>query len=281
MKHTYPYFLDPLVPYHRNSIPVYVNTNRIEFFYQYKKPDEELYIGEIDTSNLELMPVSYIMSRINYYFLRKQYLDESVPDDITKRLLPKICWLTDSLFKTGFEHPIAVHYNPRIQKNVIHPGSIRGVVIRLFQNNSNVKCLYFNTGGVKFDYVDSLQVFTKEELLKHKDNIEIELVADHGSIIPHINLDVTSVKKNVSKWHDFVYRRLTSPSFSIFCNKDIEILKPWYASKEDAKIEIDIHSNTENWDDIVCKCVVLSILGKSYESEAFSITHKLLFDTPK
>jgi hypothetical protein len=66
--------------------------------------------------------------------------------------------------------------------------------------------LYFNTGGVDFDFMKSLKIFKKEDVIQYTQNIEIELVADHGSIIPHFNLDVTSVVPNVEIWHDFIYR---------------------------------------------------------------------------
>jgi hypothetical protein len=281
MEQFYPYVLDPQVPYHRDAIPVYGTTDRIEFFYQYKRPNEELYIGNIDSKHLKFSTATDHISRIKDWFLKQHYLDSNVSDVALDRIFPQLCWLTDSLFKTGFKHPVCSHYNPRIEQNVIHPGSIRNLVINWFCKDSPVYCLYFNTGGVDFDFINSLQVFSKDDLIKYTENIEIELVADHGAIIPHINLDVKSVVPNVEKWHTFIYRRLTSPTFTIFCDKDIEILKPWYTSKEDANIEIEILGGTESWYDTVCKCAVLSILGKNYESDSFSIKHKILFDTPQ
>jgi hypothetical protein len=280
MKKFYPYDLQPTDPYHLNWIPVYGTLERIEFFYKYKRISENIYIGNIDSNHLKLSTARDHISKIEDWFLRQSYLDSNVSNKASKRIFPKLCWLTNSLFKNSFDYPVCSHYNPRIQQNVIHPGSIRNLVINWFRKDSPVYCLYFNTGGVDFDFMKNLEIFTKENLISYTKNIEIELVADHGAIIPHINLDSTSVVPNVEKWNTFVYRRLTSPSFTIFCNRDIKILAPWYTSKEDANIEIEIHSASENeyWDDIVCKCAVLSVLGKSYESESFSIKHKLSFD---
>lgn len=293
MKQFYPYVLPPTDPYHFNAIPVFGTFERIEFFYKYKRASENLYIGNINAKHLKFSTASSHLSRVENYFLQKQYLDSEVPNDITKRLVPKLCWLTDSLFKTGFKYPVCVHYNPRIKENVIHPGSIRNLVINLFQTDYEVSCLYFNTGGVNFDFMQSLQIFSKDELSKYTKNLEIELVADHGAIIPHINLDgptsqvaaSAAIIPNVSKWHEFVYRRLISPSFTIFCNIDIGMLKPWYVAKvEDAEIEININPEklqvNEVYDDIICKAVILSIIGKSYSSPALTIKHKLSFSTP-
>lgn len=285
MRNLYPYNLPSDDPYHLETIPVFGTEERIDFFHKYKRPTENLYIGNIHAKHLALRTSSDVIPRINDYFLQEQFLDETVPDDITKRLLPKICWLADSFFKTGFTQPILAHYNPRIQKNVVHPGSIRGIIIRLFHQDLNVNCMYFNTGGVVFDFMESLRILTRDELLSYKENIEIEMVADHGSIIPHINLDIRAIKPNVKRWQEFVYRRLISPSFTIFCNRDINILAPWYVAKvEDAEIEIDIDIEklqvNEVYDDIICKAVILSIIGKSYSSPSLTVKHKLSFSTP-
>ena len=278
MKNFYPYKLPSDDPYHLETIPVFGTEERVDFFHKYKRPTEHLYIGNIHAKHLALRTSSDVIPRINDYFLQKQFLDETVSDDITKRLLPKICWLADSFFKTGFTHPILVHYNPRIQQNVIHPGSIRSIIIRLFHPTLNVNCMYFNTGGVDFDFMESLKILTRDQLLRYKDTIEIEMVADHGSIIPHINLDVRAVKTNIKRWQEFVYRRLTSPTFSIFCNRNIKILRPWYVARvEDANIEIVID---EIDDDNICKAVILSIIGKSYSSPSLTVNHKLTFSTP-
>jgi len=274
----YPYSLSPTTWFHLETIPVFGTEERVDFFHKYKRKTENLYIGNIHAKHLALRTSSDVIPRINDYFLQEQFLDENVPNDITKRLLPKICWLADSFFKIGFTHPLLVHYNPRIQKNVIHPGSIRSIIIRLFHQTSSINCMYFNTGGVDFDFMKSLRILTRDELLSYKDSMEIEMVADHGSIIPHINLDIWAVKTNIKRWQEFVYRRLTSPTFSIFCNQDIKILRPWYVARvEDANIEIIIN---EVNDDNICKAVILSIIGKSYSSSSLTVNHKLTFSTP-
>lgn len=271
MKLTYPYSLDKDVPFHLETIPVYGMNERIDFFYKYKRKTENLYIGNINKGHLLLRESRSLFESISKYLKRKDFSDSRILDDFSKRLLPKVCWLTDVFYKQGFKLPIAVHWNPRIRANVIHPGSVRNHVIKLFQTTDPVYCLYFNTGGVEFDFMKNLSVFP----LTPSNNLEFEMVADHGSIIPHINLDVSSNASSLEKWHEFIYRRLTSPTFSIKSNIDIDILKPWYAP--DAKIEIRIE-NTNNLDDL-CRCVILAIIGKSYQSPTLSVKHHIEFST--
>jgi hypothetical protein len=278
MKNFYPYKLPSQEPFHLETIPVFGTEERIDFFYKYKRPTENLYIGEIDKTNLLLKNSDTILNSVVNYFIKQQFLNDDITNDLSGRIFPKICWLTDSFRKHGFKYPLSVHYNPRIQQNVIHPGSIRNHIIHLFHTTPTVNCLYFNTGGVEFDFIKSLRIFTNNELLRLKENIEIEMVADHGAIIPHINLDVVSVKPNVLIWQDFIRKRLASQTFTIYSNVDIEMFTPWSASEEEARIQIYVKDKISA--DIVCICAILAVLGKSYESESLTVISKDSFETP-
>jgi hypothetical protein len=280
VKNRHPYIIRPDTEFNLESIPVFEIDNRIDFFYQYKRSTENLYLGNIDKKHLLLKRSESLLDSIKSYFVNNQYESQEIVDDFGKRLFPKVCWLTDSFLKNGFRYPISVHYNPRLQTNVVHPGSIRNHVIKLFHQEPAVNCLYFNTGGVDFEYINSLKIFNKEDLLKYKDVIQLELVADHASIIPHINLDPNSVKPNIVKWQEFIYRRLMSPSFTISSNIKIDILLPWYVNSG-ANIEITI-GNVSDLElvDIVCKAAILAILGKSYSTPELTVKHNIAFETP-
>jgi hypothetical protein len=282
----HPYKLQQDGQFNLESIPVYGTEERIEFFYKYKRPTENLYTGYIDKTNLLLKDSKSLLDSITAYFVKKQFHTprEVIVKNFNNRLFPKVCWLTDSFFKVGFKHLVSVHYNPRIQQNVMHPGSTRNHVIKLFQESMPVNCMYYNTGGVEFEFMKSLEIFDKAALLKFKDDMKIELVADHCSIIPHINLDIDTVRPNVQKWQEFIYRRLISPTFTVTSNKNIRILAPWYKPPGEAQIEITIGDITDRhpeWNDIVCKCAILSVLGRSYKSELLTVNHKLSFATPE
>jgi len=280
----HPYKIAADVQYNLESIPVFGTEERINFFYKYKRTNENLYLGEINTDNLFLKTSDSLLRSIEPWFVKKQLLNSNIVTDFSKRLFPKVCWLADSFFKNGFEYPVSVHYNPRLQRNVMHPGAIRNHIIKLFQNTSSVNCLYFNSGGVNFEFMSTLRIIEQDELLSFKDNMEIELVADHTSIIPHINLDYKSVIPSVERWQEFVYDRLTSSSFTISCNDNIEMFSPWLTTADNAHIDIIIHrplanKSKDTQDDIICKIAILAILGKSYQCELFTVTHKLLVST--
>ncbi len=269
MENSYPYKLNPSEPFHLETIPVYGTEQRIEFFYNYKRKTENLYIGNIKKENLLLKSSELLLKSITDYIKNKHYQDPDTVENFNKRLFPKICWLADTYLNSGFSHPLSVHYNPRIQSNVIHPGSIRNHIIKLFQKDDDVRCLYFNTGGVQFDFLESMEVFK----LTPSDDLEIELVADHGSIIPHINLDKHSVKSNVIQWNSFIRQRLSSSNFTIKANADIEVLRPWASTNGNIEIEIVCNNQKEFTDDI-CRCLILSIIGRSFESNTLKVRHK-------
>ena len=281
MKDSHPYKIWPNAQFNLESIPVFGTEERVDFFYKYKRASENLYLGNIDKENLLLKNSQPLLESVARYFLFKQYLKENIVDNFSKRLFPKMCWLSDSFYKMGFKFPVAVHYNPRLQANVIHPGSIRNYVIKYFQESDPVNCLYFNTGGVEFDFMKTLTVVDKDYLLQHKDTMQIELVADHTAIIPHINLDPHSVKPNIVKWQEYIYRRIDSPSFTIYTNKEIDFLKQWYAPESEAYIKFEISDTTEErWEDIQCMCAILAIIGRSYTSKDLKVTHRLSFTPP-
>lgn len=284
-QNTHPYKIAPDGQFNLESIPVFGTEERINFFYKYKRKNENLYLGNINKDNLLLKPSDSLLKSVKPYFVKKQYLEPDIVTDFSKRLFPKVCWLTDSFFKNGFKYPVSVHYNPRLQQNVMHPGSIRNHVIKLFQDVDDVNCLYFNSGGVKFDFMSSLRIVEQAELIKLKDDMQIELVADHTSIIPHINLDHKSVTPNVTRWQEFIYRRLTSPTFTMSCNDNIDLFTPWMTTEDNSHIDVKIDESVFKKprfirDDVICKIAILSILGRSYQCDEFSITHKISFLTP-
>ena len=282
MKKVYPYVIRSDEQFTLEQIPIPVTEEVVDFFYKYKRSVENLYIGEIHTKHLLLKDSGSLLKAIEIYFNKKQYLEENISDDFSKRLFPKICWLASTSIDAELKHPIAVHYNPRQEQNVIHPGSIRNHILKLFRPTSMVKSLYFNTGGVEFEFMKTMTIVDKESLLSYKDKMHMYLVADHCSIIPHINLDAYSVRPSIQKWQKYLHLRLTSPTFTIFCNTNIKMLTPWTTLENDANIHITIGSPGpgETTEDLLCKSIILAILGKPYYSESLTVTHKNSFEFP-
>jgi hypothetical protein len=285
MEDVYPYYLKPDKPFHIEPLPIYSLEQNVDCFYKYKRSYENLYIGNINKEHLLLKPSHGLLNEIKPFLVNhKRYLRVIDVNDRPRRILPKICWLTDSFFKNKLEHPVCVHYNPRIQQNVIHPGAIRIHVLTLFQETEAVNCFYFNTGGVHFDFMESLKILDQDELLKLQKNMQVVLMADHGSIIPHVNLDPQSNDPAITRWTEFICKRLADPNFKISTNYPIVNLLPWTTENNDSTVEIRLDDSVNElhpqWEDIVCKCIILSIIGKPYKSPLLNIEHKLNVMTP-
>ena len=279
MQNSYPSEILSRTPFHYETVLGYNTKDRIEFFYTNKLATENLYMGEIDKSHINIDDSVGLLNSFVNYFIKKQFLNENIFENVRFRTFPKMCWLTDSFIKRGFKYPLSVCYNTSTQKNIVNRGSNRMQVLSLFQNSPSINCLYFNTGGVKFDFMEPLRLFDRDELSSYEENLEIELVNESNSIVPRINLDIDSLKPNILIWQDFIRKRIASQTFTIYSNIGIEIFKPWAASEDEARIQIYVKDYT-SWSDIVCKCAILAIIGKSYDSDSLTVISKDSFETP-
>jgi hypothetical protein len=271
MAQDYPYSLPTHAWYNLRTLQVDSEVG-VDFFYKCKRSNENIYIGPVHKSNILFDTSTFARDHAISYLTKRSFNGSaSFGSHLSIKLLPKLCWLTETFFTTGFKFPVCVHYNPRIEQNVMHPGSTRNYIIDLFQTSPFVECLYFNTGGVQFPFMDSMRVFERDELYNYPTR-QVSFVADHCSIIPHINLDVSSVEDSIPIWHEKLKARLTDPNFRIFMNKDIHALAEWQTADIDAKVRIFI-SDLKNHKDIL-RAIILSIMNIPYESETLTVAIK-------
>lgn len=244
------------------------NQEKINLFYNVKKDSENIYSGKIDTSlmfryNFKKDIVSYFKDR---KFLQTFHHTESYHP--SEYQFPKCCWLADDILNAGFNAPLSIHYNPRIQHNVVHPGQSRSYISQLFRKDK-IDCLYFNTSGVRFSWMKEFTSVSQEELLKINFKL-FSLAADHGSLIPHIYFgNKEETYQWVFKYHALARSRLSDMRFRINSNVLIDPLEYWTTSKPDAPIEIYI-KDASNDDDVVRACI-LAVLGRPYKSDTLEV----------
>jgi hypothetical protein len=248
-----------------------------EFFDKYSQSHEHLYVGYIPISEFsfdrEVIPVT-----LSNYFNNKGFLKTLAHDQIecgANRELEdfaKLCWLTDEFLNEGqLKNPIGSHYNPRLRQNIIHPGGSRQIVLQLFCDESDrVECFYFNTDGVQFDFMKDLTRIKASDLPKHA---HISLVADHGSLIPHIHdthIELDGKHENiivlgVSRYLEILKNNFKSLSFS--SNLDIDYLSQWQTQSDP---DWDVVFKADHTDRDMVKAVILLSLQREYESEFLS-----------
>lgn len=264
--------INPTTDYLTVTLPIDSNKHYVlDVFKRSLHPNEGLYLGKIPKEELKFVNDSKIFSMVHDYFYYKKYeknLDAADADknyDRVQEDFPKLCWLTDDFTKThSFRDPIVVHYNPRTCENVIHPGGTRNIIIKLFHAGP-VKCLYFNTSGVQFEWMDNNLKLINTDRFKTEYNMSFHVVADHGSLIPHILFNSTSIPDMIAHYHLMIQSTLKTFQFS--SNIKIDFLAEWQV--DHSPVYFQFSANYSQLD--ICKAVILGMLKRSFVSETLKV----------
>jgi hypothetical protein len=244
------------------------NSESVDLFYRAKKNIENLYTGTINTN---LIAKYNFIDDITAYFRNRTFLktfhpSESYPPNDYQ--FPKCCWLADSILTGGLKNPLSIHYNPRLQKNIVHPGQTRSYIAQLLQTDG-VPCLYFNTSGVYFSWMRKFSVVGKSQLIDLNPS-HFSLAADHGALIPHVFFgNQQDTLEQVFKYHTFIRDRLSNMKFRVKSNVLIAPLEYWTTTDDSAHVEICI-KDTKDVDDVARACI-MSVLGKPYKSDTLEV----------
>jgi hypothetical protein len=244
-----------------------LNSNEsIDLFYQLKKDIEYIFYGKVD--NLLLFRYNFL-SDITAYLKEKKFLQPLHQSSSNERQFAKCCWLADSIIDNGIIDPVSIHYNPRMQQHIVHPGQSRIYISQLFRPEA-INCLYFNTSGVRFSWMKKFVTVNKESLIEmHPSYVTVS--ADHGSIIPHIYFgNQPNTLNSVLKYHDMIKHRLSDKNFQIKSNIKIDPLEHWLTDSDTAPIEITIKTKKFSDDDVVRACI-LAVLGRPWTSDTLEV----------
>ena len=136
-------------------------------------PDEYLYKG--------IFEISHYLS----LFETKKYLDDVTDNNYGEFGFSKLLGLYNHFLKDGgFKGMCSAHYNPRIQKIIVHPGSTRHLILEMFSNEP-IEYIFFNTNGVTFPFSYNLTAIEPLQKLHSIGYSLGSLTPDHGSLIPH------------------------------------------------------------------------------------------------
>lgn len=153
------------------------------------RPNEHLYLGPVPKTALPLPQEKELIKIVLRFYVKKLYnLNYNTDcDDYANTELKdfcKLCWLCNEYFSNGFYTYYGAHWNPRTQSNAIHPGGGRKFIDTFFSPENTIEMFYFNTQQVQPDFLENMRIVSPEQL--EKMGYEVTLVADHGSIIPHV-----------------------------------------------------------------------------------------------
>ena len=135
----------------------------------------------------------------------------------------KDVWLThEYITGQGFTNLLNTHWNPRLEKIVVHPGGARRKIEHLFGGDS-FPALFFNTGGIHFDFLENMEPLDLDYWFDPSVHIsdknewwKIDLIPDHGSMIPHCSVDLMDIIASKKIWYERLYNRTTDSNFKIF-----------------------------------------------------------------
>lgn len=238
-------------------------------FQNYKHPNEDLYFGTINLDNFNLPSFEYIYSDIENYI--NVGIDMNLDlDNITTTSLGwqldsfiKLCWLTEEHLNNRLSNPLGAHYNPRLEKNIIHPGGSRQKILKLW-DVEKFQFYYFNTTGIQFDWMSELKIVNVPAVCY------FVLVADHGSLIPHVHFDQPLITRNVPRYHEVIRKRIKQMKLSVK-NSSYDFLEKF--DNEEKTNPVIINFNEEPSLQNKIKAFILACLGYSVESQNFTIVN--------
>jgi hypothetical protein len=193
---------------------------------KYKTPSEELYLVDIPKEDfLYTSSDTIIESIVGYLTVGCKYQEHQVIRNSTDNWQRnfesylKFVWLTESYLNNEIKFPVGGHWNPRIERNVFHPGGARNVILKLFHNGP-IRTVYFNTGGKTFNWLTNATPITVnmlEQIYSHK--VQFILTADHGSLIPHVHFDAKSIDNSIPNYHFHIVKLLKN---NIYINYSLD-----------------------------------------------------------
>lgn len=194
----------------------------------------------------------------------------------------KTLWLTDEFLKgdMSFRNPIGVHWQPESSEIPdddgtwqIHPGGNRQMVIYYFHpEDKPVEVMLFNTCGKEvefertFDSYDELTHFYVEE---RKSSPFFVLVAEEGTVIPHMLTEINDIHPNGAKYH--YHMREWFFTTELTANFNIEEYVGEY-KKHDIKRRTHIRVDYENFEDNITRAMLVAPIRDNYEGNGFTIT---------
>lgn len=207
----------------------------------------------------------------------------------------KLTWLCEEFLDNDmkFDNPLCTHYDPRHNDNIIHPGGMRKVLLKLYCGpDYAVDTYYFNTGGFYDpDTMSNLEIISESEATRlhftHDSDdpnyisaIRGCLVADHGTMIPHLMVGSTTILNRQDEFLDRVLTNIQQPDFKMFVNIEwpyhqmswVDFLSTDPINSK-IKVEVsDIRFNTKGITRVMCLALVHAMLLRPYEDHTVKIT---------
>lgn len=263
---------------------------------------ENLWYGTMPMGCLEANVSESVWDRIDSFFrnnyhntlprdYKAPFMTTDLPD-LGIENIAKLTWLCEEFLDSDlkFNNPLCAHYDPRHNDNIIHPGGMRKALLKLYLGKSDpVDTYYFNTGGFwDPDTMSNLEIISERDAYDlhfsddqgYNPGIRGCLVADHGTMIPHLMVGSRDILNRQDEFLARVLTTLQDPDFKMFVNIDWPYHQLSYLDflsldpiNSKIKVEVrDIRFNTTEIKRIMTLAVVHGCLLRPYEDHTVKIT---------
>jgi len=243
---------------------------------------EKIYYGYMPKQEMTLPSDDEFVQKITNFW--KYKLWQVTPDETGNhfgrytreyKAFVRIVWLAkEYLTNCGFDTLYSVHYNPRKEINVIHPGGGRAFITKVYDQNENVEVFYFNTGGVQPNWLEGMKPIELYQLKQL--GYSASFVADHGSMIPHVfyrkNDAPLTTHVAVNKFKDNIVHRANT--IKISSNAKLPKFFIPQTNKKDFDYHIDFKKKYNDY--LFCKAIVLAIADVEYNGPDLKVKRKRL-----
>ena len=256
----------------------------VKFFEKMWHPGETCWVGKMKLDDLHLAEDDIIASDLTEYF---RCFDSPIPNpeehtDVFLSLLVKIIWLAYEYNNEGkFAYPLMTFWNPRTQRNEIHPGGGRNKVIKMFSSVPTVDVVYFNTGGFWHDSMSMLKPVTCEQV--ESLGYQGHVIADHGTFIPQYVGPSGFQRQQAEReiWKEHLHRKLHHIDFGVFYNSDVDnqhvitaLSKLRVDDPAQANVILEFADNKNINVLDACRAIVATYAGFDWTTDTVTISHK-------
>lgn len=268
--------------YEFNEDIIYVNLQRfgenipylVNLLRENKLPNENLYLTHIDYDDIFIADWNYLYNSTEKFFSNNISIEYNIEND-WQFYFSKSCWLTSELIKNGkFRSYVGAHYNPRIKKLIIHPGSARIKILYLF-NNKEQPFIFWNTNEVQYDWMKEHEIVKLTPDTDLFNEYDFTIRPDHGSLIPHFTLRRDGpMDSSAGEYHRHIKKVLENLKIKLNINQEkskLDNILHRFIDNE-YNCEITIKNHTKN---TIQKAILIMCTGLSYEDDDLKVDSKV------
>lgn len=225
------------------ALPYNNDISHYDLWNKFKHPDENIYKVNIPIREFVLTDIDTILNKAVKYFNKGFYYP---PEKYVRQnnivwqeefeFYLKYVWLAEEQYFDRLKYPVGAHYNPDIKKIIMHPGTARNLIYNIF-DIKEISSIFFNTGGIQFDWVNNAKIVSLEFLeFIYQTQIDFVVTADHGSLIPHLHFNKDCIDPNIKLTHEKIHNFLNNGG--IKSNYKILDDIPFFNSSSNYSVEI-------------------------------------------